>query len=229
MKSSPNILNIKLYNMSAEMTCVECPICMDEIVNINNRVTTECGHCFHTNCLMTSVAHNGFGCPYCRSKMAEAPEEEEEEDWEEEDEELYDDYALRGLRFFTNNLTGIEHEEEDLEEEEDEANDDDEDIPEEQENKPTPAFVTEKLTAQGVTMEDLVKCMLMNHGEYDSNEEEFNTVDNVVFGKLRIIISNYRPEPVSEPVSAPVIVSLDTMAQPKINTHPRIPLFMIHV
>ena len=84
---------------------VDCPICMDVIEGNNNRVTTECGHCFHTSCLMTSVAHNGFGCPYCRSKMAEEQEEDEDdeeseyddEESEYDDEEQYYDYALSPL------------------------------------------------------------------------------------------------------------------------------------
>ena len=46
---------------------VECPICMIEIDGTNNRVTTECGHAFHTKCLLSNVAFNGFGCPYCRT------------------------------------------------------------------------------------------------------------------------------------------------------------------
>jgi hypothetical protein len=51
--------------------CPDCPICMEQIESFTkNCVTTECGHCFHTSCLMTSVAHNGFGCPYCRTAMA---------------------------------------------------------------------------------------------------------------------------------------------------------------
>ena len=81
---------------------IDCPICMDCIESTTkNCVTTECGHCFHTNCLMQSVAHNGFGCPYCRSTMAEVPEEEES-DWsheeeDEEEEEMFDEDALRGF------------------------------------------------------------------------------------------------------------------------------------
>ena len=105
--------------MSTICENVDCPICMDVIEGNNNRVTTECGHCFHTSCLMTSVAHNGFGCPYCRSKMAEEQEQEEESEYgseyeEENEEEEYHDYALRGLRFFTNNLNGEQHDEEDI-------------------------------------------------------------------------------------------------------------------
>ena len=100
---------------------IECPICMDPIDTQRNCVTTECGHCFHTNCLMTSVAHNGFGCPYCRTKMAEEVADEESDYDDEEEEEIYeqyDDYALRGLRFFNNNINGEEHDQEDLDEEE---------------------------------------------------------------------------------------------------------------
>ena len=86
----------------------DCPICMDVIEGTKNCVTTDCGHQFHTNCLMKSVAHNGFGCPYCRTVMAEEVDEEEtiytdddeeDEEYDDEGEELYNDYALRGLRF----------------------------------------------------------------------------------------------------------------------------------
>jgi hypothetical protein len=63
-------------------TTSECPICFD-IINSTNQTITECGHAFHTNCLMKNVMHNGFGCPYCRAKMCEEPEtslSDEEED-----------------------------------------------------------------------------------------------------------------------------------------------------
>ena len=65
--------------MMNEIEIIECPICMDQIEEGKNRITTECGHCFHASCLMTNVAHNGFGCPYCRTAMAEEVEDEEED------------------------------------------------------------------------------------------------------------------------------------------------------
>ena len=54
---------------------MECPICMECFNSESNCVITECNHSFHANCLMTHVAHNGFGCPCCRSEMAKEPEE----------------------------------------------------------------------------------------------------------------------------------------------------------
>lgn len=69
-------------------TTTECPICMEEFQGATNKVITECGHTFHTNCLMKAVAYNGFGCPYCRTEMAEEiynSEHEEEEDEDEDD------------------------------------------------------------------------------------------------------------------------------------------------
>lgn len=65
------------------MTTSECPICLDTI-NATNQTITECGHTFHTNCLMKNVLHNGFGCPYCRTKMCEEPEEPLDDDEEED-------------------------------------------------------------------------------------------------------------------------------------------------
>jgi hypothetical protein len=69
---------------------LECPICMDSIDQISNKVITECGHTFHCSCLMKNAVHNGFGCPYCRTTMAEEPEfsdEDEDEQYEEFTEE----------------------------------------------------------------------------------------------------------------------------------------------
>ena len=97
----------------------ECPICFEAIEVGKNCVTTECGHCFHASCLLTNVSHNGFGCPYCRTVMAEEIEDEDDEDEYEEEEEEDDEHVLRGFRLFMNNVYGEEHEEEDnLEEEE---------------------------------------------------------------------------------------------------------------
>ena len=178
----------------------DCPICMDIIEGNKNCVTTDCGHQFHTNCLMKNVAHNGFGCPYCRTVMAEEVDEEEtiytdddededDEDEEEYEEEIYDDYALRGLRFLNNNLNGEEHDPQDIE---DEAEDN---LP-----KPSIAFIQEKLVEQGVTMEDLLKVILVEHEEYTNRNNDLNQflkIDRDVYEKLRLIISNYTPEQIA--------------------------------
>lgn len=184
---------------------IECPICMDDIDVTKNLITTECGHCFHASCVMRNVARNGFACPMCRTVMAEEPEEEENSEWSEtseEEEVMFDDYALRGFRFFVNNIQGVEHHYEDELEE-----DDMEETTEEVQQfpaKPTVAFIAQKLVEQGINMEDLLKVLLSrDHEEYDVEEEEFERVDNDVFGKIRIIISNY--EPIAEPQPEEVV------------------------
>jgi hypothetical protein len=148
---------------------------------------------------MTSVAHNGFGCPYCRTAMAEEineEEEEEEDDWyDEEDEDMFTDDALRGFRFFMNNINGIEHDQEDIEEEEES---DDEESDEEEPIIPSAEFLAKKMIEDGVTMEQMVQALLLSHAEYEDNEE-FERVDSELYGKLRIIISNYTPEQNNEP------------------------------
>ena len=189
-----NCLKQIYYKMSQSIEC-ECPICMDSIDIKKNCVTTDCGHCFHASCLMTSVAHNGFGCPYCRAVMAEVPKEEEEEDDyfdEEEDDEMFSEYSLRGFRFFFNNLNEEENDNEDnLEEDEDNEEEEEE---EEEEGPPKPSidFITQKLLEQGITMEKLIKSCLIDHDEYEE-EIEFEMVSREVFGKLRTIISNFTP------------------------------------
>ena len=179
----------------------ECPICMEPIDTQRNSVSTECGHCFHTSCLMTSVAHNGFGCPYCRTKMAEevADEESDYDDDEEEIYEQYDDYALRGLRFFNNNINGEQHDQEDLDDEDEDSSepeqeDDEEVVEEADEVTPPPvSYVAQKLVEQGVTMETLLKAVLCSVNNYENDYEDFERVENEIFGRVQTILNNYTP------------------------------------
>lgn len=215
----------------------DCPICMDAIDINKNCVTTECGHCFHASCLMTNVSRNGFGCPYCRTAMAQEPEDDSEDDetvseseWSDaSNEELYDEYALRGLRFMTNNLEGIDHDILDLH---DEREDEEEREREEntENNLPNAAYIAEKLVAQGITMEQLVKSLLVNHEEYE-NDDDVDRVESDIFGKMRIIISNYSPEdepatPVPrsvEPISAPIPSPFHTVSPSPAIAEPKTP------
>lgn len=78
--------------MSCDTTTTDCPICMEVVQTNINCVITECGHTFHTRCLLTNIVHNGFGCPYCRTEMV--PEEllqEEEDDEEDADMAIIED------------------------------------------------------------------------------------------------------------------------------------------
>ena len=213
-------LIIKLYKfkiykrrikMMNQINVIECPICMDEIEAEKNKVTTECGHCFHTSCLMKNVAHNGYGCPYCRTVMAEKPaasaDDDESSDGEYDDEYSieeegpdYNDNVLRGFRWLFQRAEG---EELDDEEDSDSELDEDEDRVEIEPRAPVD-YIVEKLVQRGVTMADMVKSILIrDHDEYQFHDE-FETADDEVFGKLRIIISNYQPP--LEPVVAPAVV-----------------------
>jgi len=182
--------------MSAEYftVTVDCPICMDCIEGNTNKVTTECGHCFHTNCLMTSVAHNGFGCPYCRTVMAEEPEDSDDETMSNVSFEDSINSSMRGLTEDEYNdyltLTSIRRlfrEEGDEDEEEDEEE-------EEEAPKPSVEFLAQKLVEQGFTMERMVKACLMDHQEYDDIEEDCLQEADNIFEAMRILISNFTPE-----------------------------------
>ena len=108
---------------------VVCPICLENISSSKNMVITECGHSFHCSCLMTNISHNGFSCPYCRTKMCENDESDDddsEDDDDDDDEstetdsvysEIHEDDMLRGLRLFNNIINGEEHTQEDISEE----------------------------------------------------------------------------------------------------------------
>lgn len=180
-----------------EKQIAECPICYDEIDELKNCVTTECGHQFHCNCLMKNSATNGFSCPMCRSVMAEEPQDSDDEDeelsiFEDFEEELFDDNVLTSFRMFHQQLAGEEVEEEPVEEEG--QYEEDEEDEEEPIVKPTAATITSKLVAQGYSMEDLVKCFLIDHEEYEDEAETNERLADRMFGKFRQIISNYPRE-----------------------------------
>jgi len=180
---------------------------------------------------MSNVAYNGFGCPYCRTAMVEEPEEPEEyeetvldDEEDEEEEEMFDEDAMRGFRFFWNNLNGEPHDEDDeadefqLEEwaERAAANQNETDP-----SIPTTDFVTQKLREQGVTFEQLVKAMCQtDHPEYE-DDEAAQRLGSELFGKIRIIVSNYTPEQAAPQVVTPVqqpAPEVDFTAQPKTKT-----------
>ena len=101
--------------MTAPFNQNECPICMDNIDGLSNRVTTECGHTFHCSCLMQNAAHNGFGCPYCRTTMAEIPDDSDSDDSDDDSDGFYNDEEdefLTSFRMFHQQLNGQEVEEE---------------------------------------------------------------------------------------------------------------------
>lgn len=62
---------------------MECPICLSNITDIEKDiVTTNCGHTFHTSCLIQNVLQNGANCPYCRGVMTTHIKSQEEEEFE---------------------------------------------------------------------------------------------------------------------------------------------------
>ena len=56
----------------------ECPICMENIDPVKNRMTTECGHCFHSSCLIKHSVLTNINCPMCRQDLADIPEDEDD-------------------------------------------------------------------------------------------------------------------------------------------------------
>jgi hypothetical protein len=126
----------------------------------------------------------------CREKMAEEPEDEDDEDedeesvWTDEDESIEDD-ALTSFRMFHQRLNGEEVEDEPA------PQDEAEEAEEEAVPRPTAAQIAAKLVEQGVTIEDLVKCLLVEHEEYDPELETNDRKSGEMFGQFRIIISNY--------------------------------------
>jgi hypothetical protein len=126
---------------------------------------------------------------------------EENSDYDDESEseeyETYDDFALRGLRFFNNNINGEEHDQEDLDDEgedaEEEAEEAEEEAEEAETTPPPVSYVAQKLAEQGVTMEQLLKAVLCSVNNYERDYEDFERVENEIFGRVSTILNNYTP------------------------------------
>jgi hypothetical protein len=84
-------------------------------------------------------------------------------------------------------------------------------------------------------MENLLKVLLRDHDEYSDEDEEFERIDDDIFGKIRIIVSNYEPQ-VAEPQPEEVAVEqqveeepIDNSAQPKCYANVTVRRQMMHV
>lgn len=202
--TSFNSFKMSVYNEQP----VECPICFD-VIGEKNNITTECGHKFHASCIMTNISHNGFSCPCCRTAMAEEDEDtdyeinSEDDDDDDDDEstilveenaeEPFSNDALRGLRLLTSLLEGEEPDQNDVISEYyyNEENDENNVV-----TQPPLDIVIRKLREQGVTYEELVSSLLSEHEEYRDFEfsETLERISNELWGKFKVIISNYKPE-----------------------------------
>jgi len=167
--------------MSTNTCDSECPICMEIIDLCKNCATTECGHKFHSNCLMKSIAFNGFGCPYCRFEMVEEIDDSDDEEGEDEEREDGDEEG--------------EDVEDDDDDEEDEDYDGEDD---ENENQPLPSFelIQKKFIDKGITYESLVKTIMFNSMIYHKNDniEEYRKYNIFMEELFFDIVTKYQSE-----------------------------------
>ena len=210
LKSYQIVRETNTVKMNANQVInVECPICMESIEGLCNRVVTECGHAFHCACLMQNAAHNGFGCPYCRTVMATEPKEEEDDEEDDDgwsvDETVFEEDALTSFRLFHQRTNGEELEELEEEEEEEDWDTEDEGTTEEpvtetqvtvaepvRPSVPDSTYMSNKLIERRVTYEDLVKHILnLEHDEWNENYREYTTRSDEVYGQFRAAMSQY--------------------------------------
>ncbi len=169
--------------MTTNMCESECPICMEIIDLCKNCSTTECGHKFHSNCLMRSIAFNGFGCPYCRFEMVEEIDDSDDEEDEEGDEEG----------------DGEDQEGEDGEDDDDDEDDEDYEGQDDVEgNQELPSFelIQKKFIDKGITYESLVKTIMFNSMIYHKNEhiEEYRKYNIFMEELFFDIVTKYQTE-----------------------------------
>jgi hypothetical protein len=175
---------------------LECVICMEEIFE-KNKVITECGHCFHTSCLMKNINHNGFDCPCCRSKMVEEHVNYDLElDIDEEEEEI-ENYTHIGFRWLFQRVEGEELEENDEYDTEEEDDSSYISSIEDDSSVPSVDLISSKLREQGVGFEECIRIMLLEHEEYGHMDDQNLLLSDQIFGKIRRIINRHLRDTVS--------------------------------
>jgi hypothetical protein len=189
---------------------------MEKIEKNKNKLTTECGHTFHTSCLMTNIAKNGFGCPYCRTLMAEQVAEQElddlptlvSSDWEGYQWDFEQELArtlgqpnrlIRAIR--AREVIEIEDDLPDIQPEEAEATEIvhdftagpdptpqiADDLPA-MRPVPTPQEIVVKLQERGITMCHFVQAYLKDFASYGDDEIFFMHVDDEIYEHVNEII-----------------------------------------
>ena len=229
-------------------TTIECPICMENIDEIANKVVTECGHTFHCSCLMRNAAFNGFGCPYCRTVMAEERKSDNDDDtnsyYSDIPQEMFNDDSLTAFRIFNQIINNEEIEEEVEGEGNDwgtvDGDDDDTSSLTDSQQVPDSIYVTQKLVERGITIEDLVKNILFDQiRESEDQYPEYERRAGQVYGQFRAIMAQFRPEqqnaPIIPPPLEPVViplplehVSVPEIAEAKMSSYSRRRECMFH-
>ena len=173
-----------LYNQIKQKNDIlkmSCPICYETIAEEKNRVITECGHCFHTSCLMKHAAMNGFGCPYCREQMSDYVSPQSEE--------IDDDripYLLRLEDLSEEELdTAMNRAPSQVQMEDREVLD----FPVSY-TMPTPTFMSRKVQECGITMEDVIRLM-MNEITERRDERIDGPLERKLYDRMREVIQEY--------------------------------------
>ena len=172
------------------MTC-ECPICLDAIIGSNNKTITDCGHKFHTSCLMQNVSLNGFGCPYCRDKLFKPIDKEIVKEplipYNFHMEEM-ENYVLRGFRWLDqrNNNDNLEPEYPDYYPNVDENIDDWRGIMAPLEE------VIKELKKSKINNNELIEYILEDYKFENLRENLKNKSFKKIYTKLRQIDTNYK-------------------------------------
>ena len=146
----------------------DCPICFETMNKMKNIIKTECGHEFHSNCFLTNVAHNGFGCPCCRKELATYPERDKEEDYDEYD---YDD------------------DNDDDDDDDDENDDDDDDDDDDEMLTPPLEYIIEKIQEKNYNKKEIIKLLIIQN--IDEHFERYSELEEKFYADIDEICCSF--------------------------------------
>jgi len=155
----------------------ECCICFELINKNKNNCITECGHMFCLKCLATTMYHDTWNCPYCRTSLIDVDpvaEVSDDEDDEEYEFELVDEHG-DASDLEEGEVREVRHPRRRRGPDDDATEADDDDnttISEDDDHYSKPCSVEEiarRLVENGYTMEDLVSLYFCRSKENPEN------------------------------------------------------------
>lgn len=169
----------------------ECPICMELIEENCDKTVTKCGHIFHSSCIFQNMAaHNGFGCPYCRTTLAVESEDSDNDSDNYTLDEMNleeEEYVFTSFRMFHQRLNNEEIEEEQVEEDNEETNSEDD---EEKEIEDKTVHLVNYLNSRGITYKQLVRYILLEQ-DLNISEDRYDHEYSVIYGQFRAGINRF--------------------------------------
>jgi len=169
----------------------DCAICFEKIYNNINSCITECGHSFHTNCLIKAISFTGFHCPLCRKDFENNVKSEQYLPLMNFNMIQHNDNT-----YYSDSDSNISDDNEQYEFITSELYDSNSTINTQSSHRfiPSVHYITQKLINISYPLENIICLALMEHNEYIEEQPNFVSSNTDLYNTIKNIINEYQLE-----------------------------------